>query len=183
VVAGVASRTTAAAGESADLQLASVNVGQVLVIDIPAAVAATSAERFVGATVVEFGVWDSLGRWTEQRVNRSPLVAPGGTSLAVQVPPAATATQWVRVPGFGSLPLRVVPTLTRLTRLTGSSFPACILEGEGFTDTTLVQLSTGQLIPFRVESPSRIFLSQTPPMGERIQVSTGGGSSELLTVA
>jgi hypothetical protein len=166
--------------------VASANVGQTIALSIPAAAFAIRSQGFSVNQGVQFELKGALGGCASSLDLVTANVNAGMRSLTVAVPACAAPDQMVRVPGYGSVRLLVVPEIFAIVP-DDMNYPNTVIYGSGFVcgaGGTEIIHSTGPLASNQVLSLScnQIYISIRPQSLEQIQIKTAGGRSQLFTM-
>lgn len=130
----ISAAATAQVGTPSNAALPSANVGQAVTLSIPAAAFAITQQGFATGQAAVFQTIDrstTTGQCARSTISVQGTVAPGQTSLSVDVPACADSDQVVRVPGHGTARLLVVPVISSLD-LDPTIAPTMLIKGSGF---------------------------------------------------
>ncbi len=183
----ISAAATAQVGTPSHAALPSANVGQAVTLSIPAAAFAITQQGFATGQAAVFQTIDRstiTGQCARSTISVQGTVAPGQTSLSVDVPTCADSDQVVRVPGHGTARLLVVPLISSLD-LDPTIAPTMLIKGSGFVCGATEILVGGVPVPAsQVVSVTcgLIQLGTRPATGSSVQVKTAGGTSNGVSV-
>jgi hypothetical protein len=186
VLNGISVVSAAAIGVPAIFAFPSANVGQEITISIPGPVMALTGQGFTAGQAVEFSLTDAANGCVTTRALFPANVIAGMDTLTVTVPQCASPDQMVRVPGHGSVPIQIVPVIESI-QPDPANFPSAFINGSGFDcgpGQTQVITQSGQLPAAQIleVTCTQIHISVLPTSGNAIQVTTGGGRSQVFTM-